>query len=288
MEYFLHIAILFGIYSILALSLNLVVGYTGLVSVAQAAFFGLGGYTTALLMLKLQLNFFVAMCAGVIVAGLAAILVGLILSRFAGDYYALSTMGFAVITFNIFSNWQSLTRGPQGLPGIPKPSLAGFAVSDNFLYFILTLIFLALIYSLCRFVINSSLGRALQAIREDEAALQVFGYSTASYKLFIFVMSAMIAAVAGGLQASYISYIDPAYYTLFESVFILAIVILGGLASLPGALVGAAFLILLPEILRFAGFPYDVAAQMRQVVYGLLLVILMMYRPTGVLGKFKL
>ena len=155
-------------------------------------------------------------------------------------------------------------------------------------YLILNSLFLILAYFLCRFIATSSFGRALKAIREDEDAIKVFGYNTPHFKLVIFVISAMIAAVAGSLFASYITFIDPSTFTINESIFILAIIILGGLASLRGSVLGALFLILLPELLRFVGFPSDIAAQMRQVVYGVILILLMLYRPQGLVGEYKL
>ena len=147
---------------------------------------------------------------------------------------------------------------------------------------------LAVVYFIARFITRSSFGRVLKAIREDEEAISVFGYNTTYYKLVIFVISAMLAAIAGSLFASYITFIDPSSFSLNESIFILAIIILGGLSSNRGAVVGAAFLIILPEALRFVGFPSDVAAQMRQVVYGLILILLMLYRPQGFLGEYRL
>ncbi len=143
-------------------------------------------------------------------------------------------------------------------------------------------------YCIAHFITSSSFGRALKAIREDEQAISVFGYRTPHFKLVIFVIAAMMASVAGSLFASYISFIDPSTFTLNESVFILAIIILGGLASLRGSFLGAVCLIILPELLRFVGFPSDVAAQMRQVVYGLILILLMLYRPQGLIGEYKL
>lgn len=288
MPYLIHLAILIGIYGILGLSLNLVVGYTGLLSVTQAAFYGLGAYVTAILLTATGLNFFLALLLGVLFTAVAALLIGFVLSRFRGDYYALGSFGFNIIIYSIFLNWQSLTRGPLGIPGIRRPELFGLDFSGNLFFLVLTLIILFLIYLLCRFIVNSSFGRVLKAIREDEEALQVFGYRTAHYKLAIFVIGAGLAAVAGALFASYITFIDPSSFVLFESIFILAIIILGGLANLRGSLLGALCLIILPELLRFVGFPSDVAAQMRQVVYGLILVILMLYRPQGLLGEYKL
>ena len=155
-------------------------------------------------------------------------------------------------------------------------------------FLILALVFLALIYFVSRFIVNSSFGRILKAIREDEKAIQVFGYNTLYYKLAIFVISAAMAGVAGSLFASYITFIDPSSFWLMESIFILAIVILGGLSNLKGSLLGALFLILLPEALRFVGMPNDIAAQMRQVIYGVILILLMLYRPQGLAGEYKL
>ena len=299
MEYLIHLAILFAIYAILGVSLNLVVGYTGLPSVTHAAFYGIGAYVTAILLTQTPLEmlfltgqsgvgFFLSVILGIIFAGIISFLIGIVLSKFDGDYYALGSFGFNIIVFSIFLNWQSLTRGPLGIPGISKPELFGINISSNFSFLILALLFLILAYLVARFIVNSSFGRVLKAIREDEKAIQVFGYNTLYFKLTIFVISAGMAAIAGSLFASYITFIDPSSFALMESVFILAIIILGGLANLRGSILGALFLILLPEILRFVGFPSDIAAQMRQVVYGLILIMLMLYRPQGLIGEYKL
>lgn len=288
MEYLIHLGVLFSIFAILALSLQLVVGYTGLLSVTHAAFYGIGAYTTALLITNHGVNFFVAMLAGVVITALASLVVGFVLSKFRGDYYALGSLGFNVIVFSIFLNWQSLTRGPLGIPGIDRPDILGFQFSENILFLALALVFLALAYGLSEWVTTSSFGRVLKAIREDEEAVSVFGYHTLFFKLAIFVFSAGVAAIAGALYAAYITFIDPSSFTINESIFILAIIILGGLGSLRGAVIGALVLILLPEALRFVGFPSDIAAQMRQVIYGLILVGLMLYRPQGLVGEYKL
>ena len=288
MDYFVHIAILIGIYSILAMSLNLVVGFTGLLSVTQAAFYGIGAYVTAILLTAYGMNFFVAMIIGVIVTGLISFAIGYVLSKFNGDYFALGSFGFNIIVFSIFLNWQSLTRGPLGIPGISKPVLFGFEFGDNYLYLILVVAFALVVYFFSEFITSSSFGRVLKAIREDDKAISVFGYNTLFFKLTIFVIGAMMASTAGALFASYITYVDPSSFNLSESIFMLAIIILGGLANNKGAVMGAFCLIILPEALRFVGFPTDIAAQMRQVTYGLILVLLMLYRPQGLLGEYKL
>lgn len=288
MDYIVHLAIIFSIYAILGMSLNLAVGYTGLLSVGHAVFYGIGAYATAILLTGTGIGFFSSVALGIILAIVISFLIGIVLSKFKGDYYALGTFGFNAIMFAVFLNWQSLTRGPLGIPGISRPEIFGFNLTDTFTFLLLCLVFLAVVYAVSRFITVSPFGRVLKAIREDETAIAVFGYNTPHFKLVIFIISATMAAIAGSLFASYVTFIDPFSFQIIESVFILVIVILGGLANLRGSLLGALLLILLLEALRFAGFPADVAAQMRQLVYGIILIVLMLYRPQGLLGEYKL
>jgi branched-chain amino acid transport system permease protein len=288
MDYIIHLLILISLFGILGVSLNLIVGYTGLLSVTHAAFFGIGAYVTAILLTQTGINFFLAMIAGIIITMISALAIGVVLSKFNHDYYALASFGFNIIVLAIFMNWQKVTRGPLGIPGIDRPSLFGFEFTDNLWFLVLALVITALIYFAAEALGKTSFGRTLKAIREDEKAIQFFGYNTLVYKLVVFVIGAGMAAVAGSLFASYISFIDPSSFVLMESIFMLAIIIVGGLANNKGALLGAVIIILLPELLRFVGFTPEIAAQMRQVVFGLLLVLLMMYRPQGFLGEYKL
>jgi branched-chain amino acid transport system permease protein len=292
MEYLIHLAILISIWSILAISLNLIVGYTGLLSITHSAFFGLGAYATAIATTEHNINFFVSVLIGIFITAIISFVFSLILARFKGDYYAIVSFGFNIIIFSIFLNWQELTRGPLGIPGIGRPSIElggfDFIFRSNLNFLILVAVMAVVVYAISQFIVNSSFGRVLKAIREDEKAIEVFGYRIGIYKLLIFVVSACLASVAGSFFASYITFIDPSTFSLNESIFILAIIILGGLANNKGVFWGTVFLILLPEVLRFVGFPTDIAAQMRQVVYGLLLVWLMLYRPQGLMGEYKL
>ena len=288
MEYIVHLAILSSIFVILSLSLNLVLGYTGLISLAHASFFGIGAYTVAILTTGFHVNFFLAILLGMLISGVCSLGIGAVLSKFRGDFVAIGSVGFCIIVWSIFLNGEGLTRGPLGIPGIPRPELFGFTFSSNYSFLLLALIFAFLVYLVVRYVTNSSFGRALKAIREDEEALQVFGYRVLHYKLLVFVLSACLASIAGALFASYIKFIDPSTFTLNDSIFLLSAVILGGLASNKGAVIGAVVLILLPEALRFVGFPPDIAAQTRQAIYGLMLVVLMLYRPQGLVGEYKL
>ena len=285
-EFAIHLLILSGIYALLAVSLDLVVGYTGLLSITHASFYVLGAYVTALLLTVFGVNFFLSIIVGMIITALVALLIGLVLSKFDGDYYALVSFGFNIILFSVFLNWQEVTRGPLGIPGIDKPSLFGFEFSGSFSFLILTFVLAGAVYLIGRYIVNSSFGRVLKAIREDEEAISVFGYNTLYFKLAIFVIAAALAAVGGSLFASYITFIDPSTFTLLESIFILAIIILGGLSNIRGAVLGAFLLIIIPELLRFVGFPSEIAAQMRQVLYGAILILLMLYRPQGMIGEY--
>lgn len=288
MPYLIHIAILFFIYAILGVSLNLIIGYAGLLSVAHAAFYGIGAYVTAIALTQYGLNFFASVVLGMLLSGMLSLLVGAIFSKFRDDYYALASFGFNVIIFSIFLNWEQVTKGPLGIPGIDKPALFGFEFATNEAFLLLSAALFAGVYATARHIDASSFGRVLKAIREDERALEVFGYRVERFKLAIFMIGAAMASIAGSLFASYITYIDPSSFTLNESIFILAIVIMGGLGSIRGTLIGAAFLILLPEVLRFVGLPTDIAAQARQIIYGAILVLLMLYRPKGFVGEYEL
>jgi branched-chain amino acid transport system permease protein len=239
-------------------------------------------------MVNLGWGFIPSLIIAMILSGILAAVFGVILSRFRDDYYALVSFGFNIIIYSILLNWEALTRGPLGIPGIPRPEIFGFVFNTNLSFLFLSLGLALCVYLVSAGIVKSSFGRVLKGIREDEKVLAVFGYNTGVFKLVIFSLTAMMAGLAGGLFATYITFIDPSTFSLNESIFILAMIILGGMANLRGSVVGALFLILLPEILRFVGFPTDIAAQMRQVVYGALLVFLMLYRPQGLLGEYKI
>lgn len=288
MDYLTHIGVLFVMYAILGLSLNLIVGYTGLFAVTHAIFYGIGAYSTAILLTQFGANFFVSTICGIFAALIISLPIGIILSWFEDDYYAIVSIGFSVIVFLVFMNWEQMTRGPLGVPGIARPSIFGFDFLSNLHFFIMSLFFLLIVYIVCKFIVKSSFGRVLKAIRENEKAIQVYGYNTGRYKLAIFVAGAVMASIAGSLYATYLTFIHPSVFSLNESIFILAIVFLGGVASLRGSLLGALFLILLPEALRFLGLPTVIAAQARQFIYGVTLIILMIFRPQGLVGEYKL
>ncbi len=287
MEYLLHIVILIGIYVILSVSLNLIAGYTGLLSIGHAAFYGVGAYVAALMALNLNTPFLVNVVCAVILSGLLGALVGAPALRIRDDYFVIATFAFQVITFSVLNNWVSLTGGPMGLPGIPQPVLFGWQVSSHAGFLFLVVSLCALVLWASHRIVSSPFGRVLKAIREDEVFAQALGKNVAAYKVLVFVIGAGMAAIAGSMYAYYITFIDPTSFTVMESVFIIAIVIIGGAGSLRGPVIGAVVLVTLPELLRFVGLPSSVAANVRQILYGGLLVAFMMWRPQGLLGEYS-
>jgi len=286
MEYVLHIAILVGIYLILATGLNLIPPYAGLLSIAHAAFFGIGAYTAALMALNLHSPMVVNLACAVVLAGVTGAVVGGPSLRIRDDYFVVATFAFQVIVFNVLNNWVSFTGGPMGLPGIPQPSLFGWTISSHTAFLLLVGCCCVAVLWICQRIVHSPFGRVLKAIREDEVLAQCAGKNVAAYKVLVFMIGAAMAAVAGVLYAHYISFIDPTSFTVMESIFILSIVIIGGAGSPWGPVIGAVVLVTLPELLRFVGLPSAVAANVRQILYGAALVACMMWRPQGLLGQY--
>ncbi len=287
MEYILHILILIGIYTVLSLSLNLLVGYSGILSIAHAAFYGVGAYVAALLALKLQTPFMLNIIIAIIASGFFGTLVGIPSLRLRDDYFVIATFAFQTITYSILNNLVNITGGPLGIPGIPQPNIFGYQISSHLEYFILVLILAKITYMITNKIVRSPFGRLLKAIREDEVFVQSVGRNVADAKIKIFIISASLASVAGVVYATYITYIDPTSFTIMESIFIISIVIIGGAANLKGSIIGSVVLVTLPELLRFIGLPNSIAANVRQILYGALLVIFMLWRPQGFLGEYK-
>jgi branched-chain amino acid transport system permease protein len=287
MEYFLHIIVISGIYIILALSLNLIVGFTGLPALGHAAFSCIGAYTSSLLALNLGLSPWVGLILGACLAGLSGVIIGYPAVRLKGDYLALATFGLGVIVYSIAKNWVSLTRGPMGLPGIPGFSIFGYELSEIWQYLILVGFFVLITIFVINRIVKSPFGRVLRSIREDEVASEALGKDVNKHKLIVFVVGAFFAGIGGSLYAHYITFIDPSSFTVTESITILLMVIFGGMGSIQGSVVGAVILVVIPELLRFLGVPSSIAAPLRQMIYGLLLVVLMIRRPQGIMGRYR-
>ncbi|MCC7106753.1 MAG: branched-chain amino acid ABC transporter permease, partial [Chloroflexi bacterium] len=217
MEYFIFLATIIGIYGILTTSYNLLFGYAGLLSVAHAVFYGIGAYTAALALLHLGVSFPVALLLAVVVSALAALLLAAPSLRLTEDYLLVASFGLQVIGYSIFLNWREVTRGPMGLPRIPKPELLGFTLSTS----TELLVFVYVVAAICCLIVwrlsHSGFGRVLRALREDEIATIACGKNVTAFKVTVLVVAGALAAVAGALYATYVSFIDPESFTLNES-----------------------------------------------------------------------
>lgn len=286
MNYLLHIGVMLGIYGMLALSANLLVGFGGLLTMAQAAFYGLGAYAYALLSLKLGLPFLVALPAAIALCAFAGWLFGHAALRFRNEAFVLATIGFQMIVYVTLYNWTGLTRGPYGISGIPRPFLFGFGVDSVPSFFLFTAALFALVFGFMHLVCSSPFALALKALRDDEAAAQTLGIHPKAQYIRAMVLSAAVAAIPGVCFAAYITYIDPTSFTLSESIFIACILLVGGSGNMKGPMSGVAFMIILPEVLRFVGLPDAVAANLREIIYGVMLIVLMYLKPKGLAGSY--
>ena len=287
MEYLAHILVMTGIYIILTLSLNLIVGYAGLPAMGHSAFFCVGAYASSLLALNAGLPPWCGMLGATALAAIFGWFISLSAVRLAGDFLALATFAFAVVVHSVARNWIDLTRGPMGLPGIPPFRIFRLSLDTAWAFLPLVVLICVATFLVSKRLIESPYGRILQGIRENDVVVASLGKNVPRYKRSVFVVGAMLAGISGTLYAHYITYIDPSSFTPMESFAMLLMVIFGGMGSLKGSLVGATILVFLPEILRFVGLPSSVAAPLRQMIYGALLVTLMLVRPQGLLGKFK-
>jgi len=288
MEYVFHIGVIAGIYVILAQSLNLIVGYTGQAALGHAGFSCLGAYASALLSLQVGVSPWISTVAGACFGGVAGVLVSYPSIRLKGDYLALATFGAAMIVYSVAKNWVSVTRGPMGLPGIPPYAIFGTKIESPGAYFIVVASAAAVTILAMYRIARSPFGRVLRAIRDDEIATLALGKNVAVYKITVFAVGGAFAGIAGALYAHYVGFIEPTNFSVMESITILLMVVFGGMGTLTGPIIGALILVAFPELLRFLDIPGSIAGPFRQGLYGLLLIVLMMRRPQGLLGVYRL
>jgi len=280
--YHLHILIMAGIFAVLALSLNLLLGYTGQLSLGHAAFFGIGAYTSALLTLRLGWPVWPAFAAAAALAGLAGYGIGRVSLKLRGAYFVLVTISFAGVTQLVSVNWMDLTNGPLGLPGVPAPALAVpglFRLSfvGKTAYYYLVLAVAAGAYFLCHRLVRSRIGRAFIALRENEALAESVGVEGTRYLVLAVVVSAALAGAAGSLYAHYTRFVSPEVFLFSYTVTMAIMVVAGGKGTLAGPVVGAVLFTALPEVLREA-----TSWQWQMVLYGVLLILIVFFLPKGI------
>lgn len=278
-RYLLSIAVLVGIYTFIAIGLNLLLGYAGQISLGHAAFYGMGAYTVAVLTTKFNWDPFLALCASLLLVGIMAWLIGKPTLKLKGHYLAMATLGFGLIIQILMDEVVEITGGPQGISGIPKLAILGFSFKDDFRAYFLIWGLVMVVQWMVVNLIKGKIGRAFLAIHTNELAAETMGINTASLKQTVFVMSAVLAALAGAFYAFTINYISPEPFGFNFSIMLVTMVVIGGMGNLWGPLLGTALLGILPELLRsFKNF--DIA------VYGLLLILIVIFMPKGVISIF--
>ncbi len=281
--YQINIMITGLIYVMLGLGLNIVVGLAGLLDLGYVAFYAVGAYTYALLNYHYGMGFWIVLPIGAGLGALFGILLGFPVLRLRGDYLAIVTLGFGEIIRLILENWNEFSFGPSGIANIPRPSFFGiqFSLQDAtiYIYYLMILLVLFTIFVVNRLQ-NSRIGRAWIALREDEVACEAMGIDRRKTKLTAFALGATWAGMAGVIFAAKTTFINPASFTIWESIIILCIVVLGGMGSIIGVIVGALVLILLPEYLR-------AFSEYRMLIFGTMLVLMMVFRPGGIVPDVR-
>ncbi|MBH5385020.1 branched-chain amino acid ABC transporter permease [Bradyrhizobium diversitatis] len=283
--YLVNLATLVCINAILAVTLNFIMGYAGIFSLAHAVFFGVGAYVAAFIALQWTDSLLLQLPAAMLVAGLISVALALPALRVRGDYFVAASLGFQVLAATVFSEWKSVTGGIGGLVGIPPASIGGHAFTDPVEFLALAGVTLVLVVVLTATIVRSSFGRSLKAIRDSESAALAFGKNVALIKTLSVFYSTAICAVAGVLYADYLSFINVESFTIDASTLFMAMVIVGGIGTVWGPVVGAVLLTLLPAALTYLPFlPRTEIGSVQQMIYGLAMVLLMIFKPDGLMG----
>lgn len=276
-SYHLRLANVIGIYLLLVLGLNFILGYAGQLSFAQVGFFGIGSYTAAILMADYGFSFWVGLVAAAITSGLSGLLIGVPTLKLRGHYFAFGTFAFGEVVRLVAVNWQEVTHGASGLTGIPAPAIGGFQFDTDVSYYYLVLFFAVVGILVSVRIERSKIGRAFFAIRESELAAEAMGIRTRHAKQMAFILSAVFAGVAGALYGPLNTVISPDVFSFDVSVVVLVSLLLGGSGTIAGAILGTILIVLLPEWLRFLDQYY-------MMFYGAGIVLLMVFMPEGIMG----
>jgi len=285
LAYLLNLATLICINAVLAITLNFIMGYAGIFSLAHAAFFGVGAYTAAYVAMHASASLFLAIPAAMLVTGLLSLVLALPALRVRGEYFVAASLGLQVLAVTVFSEWKSVTGGLGGTIGIPPADLFGHAVSDPVEFLLLALACLVPVILVTTVLLRSSFGRSLKAIRDSESAAHASGKNVAAIQTLSVVFSSSLAGIAGALYAFYMGFINVESFMLDTSVLLMAMVIIGGTGTLLGPLVGTVLLMALPGLFSYMSFlPQTEIGSIQQIAYGLAMVLLMIYRPGGIVG----
>jgi branched-chain amino acid transport system permease protein len=283
--YVINLLVLISINAILAVTLNFILGYAGIFSMAHALFFGVGAYAATFAAMKLGAGFISATAFGMLLAALISLALALPALRVRGEYFVAASLGLQMLAITVFTEWKSVTGGIGGLTNIPAASIFGFKLTEPEHYLVLSLVALIAIILIIRALVRSSFGRSLKALRDDEVAASAFGKNVAVIKTSAVVLSSALAAIAGSLYAFYLSFINVESFVLETSIQLMAMVIIGGTATLFGPIIGTVLILLLPAGLSYIPhLPATEIGSIQQIIYGLAMVLLMIFRPGGLWG----
>jgi branched-chain amino acid transport system permease protein len=285
LAYLLNLATLMTINAVLAITLNFIMGYAGIFSMAHAVFFGVGAYTAAWFALHVGGAFFLAVPVAMLAAAVLSLALALPALRVRGEYFVAASLGLQVLGVTVFAEWKSFTGGLGGVIGIPPADLFGYAVTDPLQFLVLALACLLVVVGITTVLLRSSFGRNLKAIRDSESAAHAYGKNVAAIKTLSVVISSALAAIAGALYAFYLGFINVESFQLNTSVLLMAMVIIGGTGTLLGPIVGTVLLMLLPSLFSYLSFvPSTDIGLVQQIAYGAAMVLLMIFRPGGIVG----
>ncbi len=278
--YYLNVANIIGLNAIVVVGLNLLIGFAGQISLGHAAFYGLGAYVAGILAVTYGFSPWLAMISAVILTTLVALVIGIPTLKLEGHYLVMATLGFNLIVNIVMIQWDKLTGGPSGFPGIPGLNIGSFVFDTDFrmYYFIWFVVVVTIVLSIN--LVRSRVGRGLRALHSSEVAASSLGVRTEVYKIKIFLMSAALASLAGSLYAYYMSFVSPKTFDIFFSVELVSMVIVGGIGNIWGAIFGTVFLTSLPNVLHF----FD---EYKDIFYGLILVLILVFLPEGLAGTFS-
>ena len=282
--YLIHLGSLVGIYILMSMSFNLVVGYTGMLNLGHVGLMAIGAYTSAILVKNFDVPFAVGLLAAGILTALVAALLALPAKKIRGDYYALVTLGFLFVVSAILINWEAVTRGTLGIPGIPRPE----EFESNTMFLLIVVVITVLAFLFLDRLVTSPFGRALEAVRDDEEVAESLGKPVFKLKVLSMIISGFIVGVAGALLAHFVQFIAPNSFWLDLLVWALAGMMIGGVASMRGTVIGVVILFGLLEPLRFIDMPSNLIGPLRLIIMMALLLLIILYRPRGLMGRAEL
>lgn len=278
--YYLNVVNIIGLNTLIVVGLNLLIGYAGQISLGHAAFYGLGAYLSGILTVTYHFSPWTAMALALLATGLVALLIGMPTLKLHGHYLVMATLGFNIIVNIIMIQWDAVTGGPSGFPGIPQLKIGALTFDTDFRMYYLIWFFAFMGILLALNLVNSRVGRGLRALHGSEVAAAALGVKTEVYKVKVFVLSALYASLAGSLYAHYLTFISPKTFDIFFSVELVTMVIVGGMGNIWGTLFGTVFITPLPSILHF----FD---EYKDVFYGLILTLILIFLPEGVIVALR-